>query len=182
MQEKRELSSDALGVSLHHLIDYARPLKYPRSGVSVPGIRMVDAAEGVLGIEWIEGKSVRMLLGGGAEGEEEQVWDPDQFFDDATDDSVGSMSHVDPLEEYQITMGTLLTYILLLSVDLPCVDEIMRSIGSEIAKMHKADIIHGDLTTSNMIIRHPFAAKGPSPTKLVRSMPTHSYSPWSTKR
>ena len=32
---------------------------------------MVDASEGVLGIEWIEGKSVRFLLGGGAEGEEE---------------------------------------------------------------------------------------------------------------
>lgn len=125
-------------------------LRSLRSGVSVPGLRMVDAAEGVLGIEWIEGKSVRMLLGGGAEGEEEQVWDPDQFFDDATDGSIESLSRVDPLEEYQVT-----------------IDEIMGSIGSEIAKMHKADIIHGDLTTSNMIIRHPFAAKGPSPTKLV---------------
>jgi len=43
----------------------------------------------------------------------------------------------------------------------------MGLIGSEIAKMHKVDIIHGDLTTSNMIIRHPFAPKGPSSAKLV---------------
>jgi len=125
-------------------------LRCLRSGVSVPGIRMVDAAEGVLGIEWIEGKSVRMLLGGGAEGEEEQVSDSDQLFDDATDTSGESASHVDPLDEYQVT-----------------IDEVMGLVGSEIAKMHKADMIHGDLTTSNMIIRHPFAPKGHSSTKLV---------------
>jgi len=111
---------------------------------------MVDATESVLGIEWIEGKSVRMLLGGGAEGEDEQVLDTDQFSDDTTDASGESISHLDPLEEYQVTIG-----------------EIMGLVGSEIAKMHKADIIHGDLTTSNMMIRHPFAAKGPSHTKLV---------------
>lgn len=42
-----------------------------RFGVSVPGIRFVHADSGVLGIEWIEGTSVRKVLGGGAEGEEE---------------------------------------------------------------------------------------------------------------
>ena len=41
-----------------------------RADVNVPEIRMVDAVEGVLGIEWINGKSVRFVLGGGAEGEE----------------------------------------------------------------------------------------------------------------
>ena len=128
---------------------------------------MVDATEGVLGIEWIEGKSVRMLLGGGAEGEEEQVPDPEQFFDDATDTSDESVSHVDPLDEYQVTTGAFLIPVSIPPSDPPCADEIMGLIGSEIAKMHKADIIHGDLTTSNMIIRHPFAAKGPSSTKLV---------------
>ena len=131
---------------------------------------MVDATEGVLGIEWIEGKSVRMLLGGGAEGEEEQVPDPEQFFDDATDTSDESVSHVDPLDEYQVTTGAFLIPASIPPSDPPCTDEIMGLIGSEIAKMHKADIIHGDLTTSNMIIRHPFAAKGPSSTKLVRGL------------
>ena len=28
-------------------------------------------------------------------------------------------------------------------------------VGTEIAKMHIADIVHGDLTTSNMMLRHP---------------------------
>ena|SRR4030042_1818901 len=31
--------------------------------------------------------------------------------------------------------------------------EICRNIGQEIAKLHEADIIHGDLTTSNMILK-----------------------------
>jgi tRNA A-37 threonylcarbamoyl transferase component Bud32 len=31
----------------------------------------------------------------------------------------------------------------------------MMVVGTEIAKMHLADIIHGDLTTSNMMLRHP---------------------------
>ena len=31
----------------------------------------------------------------------------------------------------------------------------MEMVGAEIAKMHLADIIHGDLTTSNMMLRHP---------------------------
>ena len=44
---------------------------YARSGVSVPGIRMVDASEGVIGIEWIDGQSIRVLLG--AEDESEIV-------------------------------------------------------------------------------------------------------------
>lgn len=29
----------------------------------------------------------------------------------------------------------------------------MKLIGQEIAKMHAVDIIHGDLTTSNMMLR-----------------------------
>ena len=47
----------------------------------------------------------------------------------------------------------------------------MKLIGVEIAKMHHADIIHGDLTTSNMMLRHPLSVKSPPgapiPTELV---------------
>ena len=128
---------------------------------------MVDTTEGVIGIEWIEGKSVRMLFGGGAEGEEEHISDPGQFFDDTTDPSGEPLSHIDPLEEYQVTIGMSLVSTMTSSFNLPCIDEIMGLIGSEIAKMHKADIIHGDLTTSNMVVRHPFAARGPLSAKLV---------------
>ncbi|OJT07233.1 EKC/KEOPS complex subunit BUD32 [Trametes pubescens] len=106
-------------------------LKCVRSGVNVPGIRMVDAPEGVLGIEWIDGKSVRFLLGGGAEGEEGEEGEVD---DDSTEDT--AETEEDPLQEFSITQ-----------------DSVMELIGTEIAKMHQADVIHGDLTTSNMMLR-----------------------------
>lgn len=48
----------------------------------------------------------------------------------------------------------------------------MRMIGSEIAKIHKADIVHGDLTTSNMMVRHPTSPKG---LQLVRTADVASY-------
>ena len=51
-------------------------------------------------------------------------------------------------------------------------DTLMDLIGVELAKMHQADVIHGDLTTSNMMLRHPssftpLSATFP-PTELVR--------------
>lgn len=48
----------------------------------------------------------------------------------------------------------------------------MELIGTEIAKMHQADVIHGDLTTSNMMLRHPSSLKGlqlASPTMIYLS-------------
>lgn len=51
--------------------------------MNVPGVKMVDVVEGVLGIEWIEGKSVRRLLPGGAEGEEEAS---EETLDDVEDE------------------------------------------------------------------------------------------------
>ena len=122
-----------------------------------------------------------MLLGGGAEGEEEQVLDPDELLDGTSDTSTESPSHVDPLEEYKVTTGMSAMFGMLSPSNPPRADEIMGLIGSEIAKMHRADIIHGDLTTSNMIIRHPFASRGTSPTKMVRDLLTCRRSPWSTE-
>jgi hypothetical protein len=69
-------------------------------GVSVPEVRFVDAANGVLGTEWVNGRSVRFLLGSGEEADNNDV---------------------DPLVEIMV--------------------------GTEIAKMHIADIVQGDLTT-----------------------------------
>ncbi|KAK7064828.1 Bud32 protein kinase [Favolaschia claudopus] len=44
------------------------------------------------------------------------------------------------------------------------VDALMQLIGQEIAKMHLADVIHGDLTTSNMMLRHPSSFDPQRPT------------------
>ncbi|KAF9484618.1 kinase-like protein [Pholiota conissans] len=115
-------------------------LKCLRSGVNVPGIRMVDASEGLLGIEWIEGKSVKYLLPSGAD-------------DGDGEGEVPVESPSQTLEHFGISVDTL-----------------MNLIGIEIAKMHLADIIHGDLTTSNMMVRDPasFTSLDPKvPTELV---------------
>lgn len=45
----------------------------------------------------------------------------------------------------------------------------MTLIGTEIAKMHLADIIHGDLTTSNMMLRCPASIDPIVVTELVAS-------------
>ena len=49
-----------------------------RAGVTVPGLRVVDVRQGVIGMEWIQGWSVREVLGGGQEGDELQVDEDEQ--------------------------------------------------------------------------------------------------------
>ncbi|KAF5319219.1 hypothetical protein D9619_008458 [Psilocybe cf. subviscida] len=104
-------------------------LKCLRSGVNVPGVRMVDASEGLLGIEWVEGTIVKRLLPSGASEEDED------FVVEAP-----SLT----LEHLQVSVETL-----------------MGLIGVELAKMHLADIIHGDLTTSNMMLRRSTSTDAP---------------------
>ncbi|KAG8844774.1 serine/threonine-protein kinase bud32 [Tulasnella sp. 330] len=95
-----------------------------RSGVCVPGIRMVDPWEGIIGVELIDGPSIRSVLGGDNEEEGEDSEEPLDGDDQAY------------LRSHDISP-----------------EQIMRLVGREIAKMHAVDVIHGDLTTSNMMLR-----------------------------
>lgn len=63
--------------------------------MNVPGVRMIDVVEGILGIEWIEGKSVRRLLPGGTEEEEEAL---DEIHDDTENEE-------DPLKAFDVSVG-----------------------------------------------------------------------------
>ncbi|TKY90173.1 hypothetical protein EX895_000171 [Sporisorium graminicola] len=101
-------------------------LRCAKAGVAVPAVRCVDEKEGILGLELIAGKSVREWLGGGAEGEDEALIDAEEAAEAEEQDVVLS-------ERDQI--------------------KLMRLIGKQLAIMHEADIIHGDLTTSNMMLR-----------------------------
>lgn len=67
--------------------------------MSVPGLRYVDAIEGLLGIEWIEGKSIKHLLPSGAQ--EEFYEDEDIDLDDAS----SLVTDEDPLKEFGISVG-----------------------------------------------------------------------------
>jgi TP53 regulating kinase-like protein len=57
-------------------------------GVIVPGVRFVDPAEGVLGLEWIDGHSVRALL----QGEPEDEADDDMLEDSTTEPATHDLS------------------------------------------------------------------------------------------
>jgi len=118
------------GITKSRVIMEARALmRCLRNGVSVPGIRMVDSVDGVIGVERIDGPSVRMVLGGGAEDEEQ-----DEGGVEEVDNLPGPYD--DFLQENKISA-----------------EDIMKLIGKELAKMHLVDIVHGDLTTSNMMLR-----------------------------
>ncbi|GAA5837121.1 hypothetical protein JCM9279_005591 [Rhodotorula babjevae] len=104
-----------------------------KAGVRVPGLRLVDVKQGCLGMEWIEGWSVREILGGGQEddlaGEDEEDERVEEVGDDVQEP--GEVLRAAGVDE----------------------DEMLRAVGRELGKMHTADIIHGDLTTSNMMVR-----------------------------
>lgn len=109
---------------------------------------MVDASEGVLGLEWIDGHSVRRLLPDGSdEGTTEE--------DGADDDRKMQSSAEDLLNDYKISVGMSIAPSLFECSECSLLDDLMTLIGNEIAKMHRADVIHGDLTTSNMMLRRP---------------------------
>ena len=123
---------------------------------------MVDAAQGILGIEWIDGKSIRFLLGG---GEEDVIVEEDDFTEEESGEDV---EEEDPLSEYKVTKSAVYICRAHSSTLTAPTAEVMQMIGTELAKMHLADIIHGDLTTSNMMLRRP----GPTEqAKLVSPKP-----------
>ncbi|KAL7411808.1 kinase-like domain-containing protein [Mrakia frigida] len=108
-----------------------------RGGVTVPGLRGVEVESGVVAMEWVEGWSVREVMGGG----------------DEEDDVEGSEDgEVEGGEEEELVQNGWD------GLDLALLPSL---IGSQLALLHLTDIIHGDLTTSNMMIR-PLEPSSPS--------------------
>lgn len=115
-----------------------------RAGVTVPRVLWVDEPAGVVGMEKIEGWSVREVLGGGAEGEMEvdRTEEVEREAEDeeepvvAEEESLPASEGLQALERLQVTPEALMT-----------------TIGAALARLHATSIIHGDLTTSNMMVR-----------------------------
>lgn len=113
-------------------------------GLRVPGVYFVDESCGCLGLEKVPGWSVRELLGGGAEGElEVEQVDEVELSAEVAKLSVDSQ----PEEEIEESEG-----FKALKAQGKTVEDLMRSIGSALGKLHAASITHGDLTTSNMML------------------------------
>jgi TP53 regulating kinase-like protein len=65
------------------------------AGVNVPGLRILDAPSGVLGLEWIDGVSVRKLL-------------PDDSPEDEGPEVSSEEENTTSLDDFGLTVGTYL--------------------------------------------------------------------------
>jgi TP53 regulating kinase-like protein len=78
-----------------------------KAGITVPELRMVDTDAGMVGMEWVDGWSVREVLGGGAEGEEA---DPEEEEEGEVDEVKAARRKEAEavLENLGVSVGTLL--------------------------------------------------------------------------
>lgn len=114
----------------------------------MPGIKAVDAENGVVAVDWIDGRTVREVLGGEPDDEDEA---------DEVDDSEVE----DPLQGLDVTRGApILSLAGQATAHERPADRLLELVGEQIALLHLSDIIHGDLTTSNLMLR-------PSPSPAV---------------
>ncbi|EED19710.1 protein kinase, putative [Talaromyces stipitatus ATCC 10500] len=119
-------------------------MKLVREGVSVPAILALDwdpatPADGQrsvgawLMMEWIEGLAVKHIL------ERWEKWMKKSINTATSEDSYFNKEE----EEAKVK-------------------ELMKRIGRTVGSMHKVGVVHGDLTTSNLILRPPVDSSTPS--------------------
>ncbi|KAL1878294.1 serine/threonine-protein kinase bud32 [Diaporthe australafricana] len=105
--------------------------KARREGVAVPAVYCVDEAAGWMMIEWVDGQPVRSRVNAWlGDKTETEVLRGSGDKDDGDGESGGNAELVD----------------------------LMRRVGAAVGALHAAGFVHGDLTTSNMMLR-PTPAK-----------------------
>ncbi|KAK7989569.1 hypothetical protein PG989_009884 [Apiospora arundinis] len=106
----------------HRILSEARILqKCRREGVAVPALYGIDESQGVLSMEWVPGRPVRIEVNEYLQRRSEKY--PDRGRESVARDEEGAAPLVG----------------------------LMRRVGEAVGKLHKAGIVHGDLTTSNMM-------------------------------
>lgn len=118
-----------------------------RLGLRVPQVYFVDEACGCLGLERVDGWSVREVLGGGAEGEVEVERIDEVELDAGVRDLSLRPQEDEAPEDVEDSEG-----LKALTEQGRTVQDLMRAIGTALGTLHAAGIIHGDLTTSNMML------------------------------
>lgn len=80
-----------------------------REGIRVPSIRLLDAAQGLLGLEFIDGKSVRQILPGADDddeiAEDDLVVQEDEEGEGVINGSEESEGLIDSIQEFGVTHG-----------------------------------------------------------------------------
>ncbi|KAJ4325695.1 serine/threonine-protein kinase bud32 [Neodidymelliopsis sp. IMI 364377] len=114
------------------LLAEARSLvRVKREGVNVPGVLGCDADAGWLVLEYVNGRTVRSVLDSWAHEVREQE---KRVFTEGGD--VGQLARVGGSEKEEIM-------------------DLMGRVGKEVGKLHELGVCHGDLTTSNLMLRVP---------------------------
>ncbi|KAH6625410.1 serine/threonine-protein kinase bud32 [Boeremia exigua] len=124
------------------LLAEARSLvRVKREGVNVPGVLGCDADAGWLVLEYVDGRTIRRVLDAWAAEVKEQE---KRVFAEGGD--VG-----------QLERG---------GGDASEIMGLMGRVGREVGKLHELGVCHGDLTTSNLMLRPP-------PLKMPQEEATH---------
>jgi TP53 regulating kinase-like protein len=103
-----------------------------RDGVPVPAVYAIDEAEGWLIMEWVEGGPVRKAI---------NEWLGARPKNQAGAEANEGVAVLDPGRDYTPLIA------------------LMRRIGTAVGNMHRVGVIHGDLTTSNMMLKPRTEAK-----------------------
>ncbi|GKT52594.1 EKC/KEOPS complex subunit BUD32 [Colletotrichum spaethianum] len=145
--------------------------KCRREGCPVPALYALDEAAGWLMLEWIPGAPVRVRInewvdgvvkvsGGGADDGGRLAKIPEGDNDERRHEVVMQGSDEAARPRAADTAGEEKT--VAQERDTTDLKSLMRRMGAAIGRMHKIGIVHGDLTTSNMMLRPP-----PTPTSAA---------------
>ncbi|KAI9835057.1 MAG: hypothetical protein M1819_002609 [Sarea resinae] len=111
----------------HRILAEARVLaRCRRAGVAVPAVYAADWDQGWLLMEWVEGWTVRWVL---------DRWLKSREGDEGELEETGPGEHGRGREEL--------------------LRDLMARVGELVGRLHEIGIVHGDLTTSNLMLRPP---------------------------
>ncbi|KAF1815253.1 kinase-like protein [Eremomyces bilateralis CBS 781.70] len=96
-----------------------------RDGVTVPGVLGADWETGWIALEWVEGRTVREVLDG--------VYHVREHRDAQSAEEKEGKEGIEGIEKQLLGL--------------------MRKVGVAVGKLHSVGVCHGDLTTSNLMLR-----------------------------
>ncbi|KAI0880274.1 tyrosine protein kinase [Annulohypoxylon maeteangense] len=121
----------------HRILAEARILvKSRREGVPVPAVYAVDETAGWMMMEWVKGVPARVGINEWLRRRKETEKTTSGDVNNTEDENDGDAAPITGDGEEDKDLVAL-----------------MRRIGSAVGRMHKVGIVHGDLTTSNMMLR-----------------------------
>lgn len=133
-----------------------------RAGVVVPAVLFVDALRGDLYIEYIHGPSIRdylFSLRSASHAVPPSQGSIANVTKEPREESSASTDGTDGIdEEMQCAMNTGIAHDKHQDEEEQQVRAVMLEIGRVVALMHNADVVHGDLTTSNLLLRSDTSA------------------------